>query len=280
MIYVIIEIIIKIITQNKMKISIITAVKNGLPLLKSAIKSIKIQKKINEIEHIIVCAPSSDGTEDFLNSLSDVKVIFDKDSKTKFGSINKGINIATGDIIGLLHADDIFYDEYTLHNILKEFENKNDIVYGNVLFCHKEDISKIIREWISSDFKQNKLNFGWMPPHTSLFIKNEILKENLYEETFPISGDYLFILKIFNLKNLKIKFLDKYTTIMRDGGDSTKIKNLLKKLREDIGIAKKFFKFPYFVILMKIILKINQLKIFKKKLSNEYINNLNTLEKL
>lgn len=257
-----------------MKISIITVVKNGLPLLKSAIKSIKNQKKIENIEHIIVCAPSTDGTEKYLDTLSNVKIIIDNDSTTRYGSINKGINIASGDIIGLLHADDIFYEEFTLYKILKEFNNEIDVVYGNILFCDKENISKITRKWISSVFKKEKLYFGWMPPHTSLFVRNNILKNNLYEENYSISGDYLFVLKLFDNQNIKIKFLNNYITIMRSGGDSTKLRNLIKKLNEDLEIAKKFFKFPYFVILMKIILKINQLKLFKKNISNSYIDTL------
>ena len=257
-----------------MKISIITVVKNGLPLLKSAIKSIKNQKKIENIEHIIVCAPSTDGTGKYLDTLSNVKIIIDNDSTTRYGSINKGINIASGDIIGLLHADDIFYEEFTLYKILKEFNNEIDVVYGNILFCDKENISKITRKWISSVFKKEKLYFGWMPPHTSLFVRNNILKNNLYEENYSISGDYLFVLKLFDNQNIKIKFLNNYITIMRSGGDSTKLRNLIKKLNEDLEIAKKFFKFPYFVILMKIILKINQLKLFKKNISNSYIDTL------
>ena len=236
-----------------MIISIITVVKNGLPYLKSAIESIKKQKQINSIEHIVVCSPSTDGTEEYLNSVSkDIKLIFDKNSVNKFGSINKGIEIATGDIIGILHADDVFYNQFILKEILEEFKNKNEIVYGNILFCAKNDISKITREWRSSKFNSSKLLYGWMPPHTSVFVKNEILKKNLYDENFPISGDYFFILKLFNQNNFKIKFLDKYVTIMRSGGDSTSIKNIFQKYKEDIKIAKKFFKFPYFVILMKI----------------------------
>ena len=116
--------------------------------------------------------------------------LIDKDSTTRYGSINKGINIASGDIIGLLHADDIFYDEFTLYKILQQFHYKNDVIYGNIFFCDKENISKINREWISSEFKRKKLYFGWMPPHTSLFIRNNILSN--------------IILKL-NIKNIKKK---------------------------------------------------------------------------
>ena len=75
----------------------------------------------------------------------------------------------------------------------------------SIFFCDRENISKINREWISSDFKRKKLNFGWMPPHTSLFVRNNILKNNLYEESYPISGDYLFVLKLFQNNDIKIK---------------------------------------------------------------------------
>ena len=126
-----------------MKISIITIVKNGLPFLKSAIKSIKNQKKIENLEHIIVCSPSTDGTETYLNTLSNVKILIDKDSTTRYGSINKGINIASGDIIGLLHADDIFYDELTLYKILQQFHDENDVIYGNVFFVIKKISQKL-----------------------------------------------------------------------------------------------------------------------------------------
>ena len=126
-----------------MKISIITVVKNGLPFLKSAIKSIKDQKNIKDAEHIVVYSPSNDGTEKYLNSLSNnVNVVFDNISENKFGSINKGIKLATGDIIGLLHADDIFYDQFTLSDILREFKDGSDIVYGNILFCEKKIFQK------------------------------------------------------------------------------------------------------------------------------------------
>ena len=140
------------------------------------------------------------------------------------------------------------------------------------MFCDKENISIITREWISSIFKKRKLYFGWMPPHTSLFVRNDILKSNLYEENYPISGDYLFLLKLLYNQNIKIKYLNNFITIMRNGGDSTKLRNFIKKLNEDLKIAKKFFKFPYFVVLMKIILKVNQLKLFKKNLSSDYID--------
>ena len=259
------------------KISIITVVKDGLPYLKSAIQSVKEQKKSSKslIEHIIVCSPSSDGTEEFLKNTNGVKVIFDEVSKNKFGSLNLGIINSDSDCVGMLHADDVFYDQLTIQSVLDNFDDNTDVIYGNILFSDNNDLSKINRNWVSSQFKKYKIFMGWMPPHTSIFVRKKVLLENLYETNFPISGDYLFIVKLFKKKNLNFKFLNKYITIMRSGGDSTKIKNFFKKICEDYKILKIFFKFPILILILKIITKIHQFRLIKYRLNNIYINKLN-----
>lgn len=261
------------------KISIITVVKNGLPYLKSAIESVKKQKFIekNAIEHIIVCSPSSDGTENYLKKTKGLKVIFDNKSKNKFGSINLGIQKSSGMIVGLLHSDDVFFREDTLNKVWKNFKYYEDLIYGNVVFSSKKDVTKIKRIWKSSPFNKKKLLLGWMPPHTSMFIKRRILIKNLYIEKYLISGDYFFILKLFQIKNLRAKHINENFVIMRDGGDSTHLKNLFKKSYEDYLIAKKFFYYPILVVLVKILSKVLQIKINSSKISNTYLKYLNKL---
>ena len=124
----------------------------------------------------MVYSPSNDGTEKYLNSLSNnVNVVFDNISENKFGSINMGIKLATGDIIGLLHADDIFYDQFTLSDILREFKDA-EIVYGNILFV-KKNISKIIRESHSSKFnKKCSYMDGCHPIHSFIYKKRNFAK--------------------------------------------------------------------------------------------------------
>ena len=262
------------------KISIITVVKNGLPYLKSAIQSIKDQNiySSGEIEHIIVCSPSRDGTEEYLSNIENIKTIIDKDSLNKFGSLNIGLNHCSSDIVGILHADDVFFDHNTLKKILLQFDKDTDVVFGNILFSEKNDLTKINRKWISSPFSSLKIALGWMPPHTSIFARKEVLKKNLYETQFSISGDYHFILKLFNNKNLKTKYINENITIMRTGGDSTKISNFLKKLSEDKKIIKKFYKFYIITLTFKILSKLKQLKIKKKNLIHSYIKKLNEIK--
>lgn len=247
------------------KISIITVVKNGMPYLKDAIESFDMQSLENK-EHIIVYSPSTDDTENYLLSYADrKKIIRDDISKNKFGSINIGVAEANGEIIGLLHADDIYPDENTLNNIFNFYKEHNtDIIYGDIKFCKKNNINKIIRYWKSENFKYEKLKYGWMPPHTSIYGKNKIIKKTPYSTQYPISGDYKFILDLFIDQKLVKKYFNKTLCIMRSGGDSTKINSLYQKIIEDIKIAKIFFKNYFFCIILKILRKINQLIIIKK----------------
>ena len=156
--------------MEKNKISVITVVKNGMPFLKTSIKSFRMQNYINK-ELIVVYAPSEDGTEEYLSEIDDQNIIIKKDinSKTKFGSINLGIKLSSGNFFGLLHSDDVFYDENTLKDISNAFDENINCVYGNVLFTNKNNLTSVNRIWKSKKFKKNSLKFGWMPPHTSLF---------------------------------------------------------------------------------------------------------------
>lgn len=256
------------------KISIITVVKNGMPFLKTAIQSIKYQNIYDDIEHIIVCSPSNDGTDIFLKSIKNIKLIFDDKSKNKFESINLGIKHCSTNIIGLLHADDVFYSSKTLEDVIKNFDSNLDILYGDILFSDKKKISIIKRQWISSPFNRSMLRYGWMPPHTSMFVKRKLILDNLYNTKYPISGDYLFILNLLSNENIKTKYVKKFITIMRSGGDSTNLKNFFKKIDEDINIIKIFFKPVFFTIFFKIFRKINQFQIIKKSIKGNYLQQL------
>lgn len=258
-----------------MKISIITVVKNGMPFLKDAVRSFELQD-YKKKELIIVYSKSNDGTDNYLNSLKKkYKIFIDKNTGNKFDAINIGIKKSTGDIIGLLHADDIFFNYKTLSHVADKIKkNKLDVAYGGVYFSKKENLKIINRIWNAENFKRKKLYYGWMPPHTSLFVKKKIFtKIGFYSNKFRISSDYEFILRLFFNKKFKISSTNLVHTIMRDGGDSRKIKLLLLKLIEDISILNKY-KLSVFIIISKILLKFNQF--FKKrKIDNKYLNEFN-----
>jgi len=250
--------------MKNIKVSVISVVKNGMPFLEDAFKSYDNQT-LEDKEHIVVYSNSEDETESFLKKFENKKkIIKDEYSTNKFGSINIGIKEAKGEIIGLLHADDVYPNSCTLDKVYKFYKNQNaDVIYGDIKFCKKNNLKKTIRFWKSDYFSFKKLRFGWMPPHTSIYVKKEIIKNNLYNTKFPISGDYEFILNLFLNNSLKKIYFEKVLCIMRSGGDSTRISGLVKKFKEDIAISKKFFSYYYLTVIFKILRKISQFFILK-----------------
>ena len=240
------------------KITIITVVKNGMPFIKECLNSFQTQSYKNK-EHIIIVSKSNDGTENFLKNIKNknVRIFYDHKKLSRYEAINFGIKKSSGEVIGLLHSDDLFYNRNILKIIIKYF-NKHKCVYGNILYCKKKNKNKIVRIWKSSKFTKNKLKFGWSPPHTSIFINRSLMIKNLYNTKFSISADYDFILKIFSLNNIKPKHINKFITIMRYGGDSTKLKTIINKIFEDLSILKKYFGFYWLTFVFKIFRKIPQ----------------------
>ncbi len=256
------------------KISIITVVKDGMPYLVDAIKSFQLQNYSNK-EHIIIYSSSSDDTEKYLKNInySNTLIYKDLNSENLYSSINKGIELSSGEIVGLLHSDDIFFESNTLSQISDFFLKDYDCVYGDILFCKRNDISIIRRVWKSKIFNKLDVKLGWLPPHTSIFLKKKILNNLKYDTKYKISSDLDFVLKIINNESLNIIYANKIICIMRLGGKSTNLNFFLKKITEDIKISKKYFKMNYIYIFLKVIRKLSQLRLLGKKIKSKYLQN-------
>jgi glycosyltransferase involved in cell wall biosynthesis len=192
-------------------------------------------------EHLIIDGKSSDNTLLILNQFkkdnpkANITIVSEKDNGI-YHALNKGINLANGEIIGFVHSDDLIANTGLLSEIYDKF-NKFEIdgLYGDLNYVSQTDTNKIIRVWKSQAFKKKYLKFGWMPPHPTLFLKKKVyLKIGLFNTSYKISGDYDFILRVFSDSSLKFHYLPKVITKMRVGGISnSNIKNILKKTKED-----------------------------------------------
>jgi glycosyltransferase involved in cell wall biosynthesis len=255
-----------------MRVSIITVVKNGMPFLKDAIKSFELQEYKNK-ELVIVYSKSNDGTESYVRSLfkKNYKIIKDN-SNNRYNAINKGIKKSNGDIVGLLHSDDIFFNSKTLSDVFINIKNY-DIVYGGVYFAERNNLKKIKRIWKPTNFKKSSISLGWAPPHVSTFMRRIVFEKfGYYSYKYMISSDYDFLLRVILSNKFKIKSTNKFHNIMRLGGDSTNIKKLFLKLKDDYSIIKKH-NLNIFILVYKILSKIIQIK--KKNINNNYINKFN-----
>ena len=259
--------------NEHLKISIITVVKNGMPFLIDTLKSFNLQKYSNK-EHIVVYGNSNDGTTEYLleNKNLIAKLIKER-TANKFDALNLGFKESTGDIIGILHADDIFYSENILSEISNKFSNSDDdILYGDILINQRNNICKIQREWNNKNYTYGDIKRGHMPPHTSMFIKRKAMVDvGDYSPHYKISSDYDYILRIYQNKNVKTSYINKKLTIMRHGGDSTGFLNLYKKTSEDLDIISKYYKFPWGILFFKIYRKIFQFRFNKTLHISSYI---------
>ena len=240
--------------------SIITATYNSLPTLKLAWESLCSQRFI-DWEWIVVDGASTDGTKEWLSSIKDERVHW-KSEKDRgiYDALNKGVERATGSIIGFLHSDDYFANQEILAQINQKFvATHSDGIYGDLKYISSES-GRIIRHWKSEDFKTNLLGKGWMPPHPTCFFTKEVYSQmGSFDTSFKIAADYDFLLRCFLNKDFKFTYIPIVITHMRIGGASSKWQNLYKKSKEDIrALSKNNMTFPLWIVARKIGSKLKQ----------------------
>jgi len=242
-----------------MKISIITATYNSADTISACIDSLAVQSYA-DIEHIIIDGNSIDNTLDKIYKKKQNVIVLSEPDKGMYSAINKGLRLATGDIIGLLHSDDEVHNEAVISTIANFFQtNQYDVIYANGIFVNRSNPSKVIRNWISGKYSQYKLYFGWIPLHTTLYMRKSVLeKVGYYNEEFKIAGDYDYTLRLFKTPNLKIGYLNQYTVRMKMGGASTSIATQFIKSKEDLAIIKEYKLWGILTLAFKIVRKIPQ----------------------
>ena len=235
--------------------NIITICYNDLNGLIKTINSVKSQTFKN-YKHIIIDGGSNDGTKEFLDSTKDLFYISEKDNGI-YNAFNKGLSYVDGNYYTFLNANDQFSDDRVLEKIYNEKEIfKPDIIYADLVYITNTN-SKVIRKWVSGEFAFNKLKFGWMFPHPTMFIKKDFANLQ-FDENYKISGDYDWTIRLVKLTS-NVKYLNFVTIKMRIGGQSNKsLKNLLLKSYEDFQIIRKNKIGNIFTLILKNILKIKQ----------------------
>jgi len=235
------------------KITVITVVKNNRAGIEKTIKSVLSQTQ-ERIEHIVVDGMSNDGTTEIISKYKKkLKHIREHDNGI-YQAINKGIKAARGEYIGLLHSGDEYCNEYSLDRAIHFIEKNNlNASSSNMLYKNKK---KLIRYWKLPIKKLNKIEV-FKIAHPTLIVKRKLISNLSYLEKYSISSDVEFILNLRKIKNLKYGYFNHDLQINQYGGVSTSKKYIFKKLREDIEILKKHFKFSYiFFLTYKILINL------------------------
>jgi glycosyltransferase len=151
------------------------------------------------------------------------------------------VALATGDLDGFLHSDDLFEDEHVVAKIAEELESSAaQSVYGDLTYVTKEDTSKVVRFWKSGTYTYGKLKNGWMPPHPTFYVKRDVYEQyGAFDTSFKIAADYDTVLRFLGREKISTHYIPEVLVKMRVGGASNKsIKNLIQKSREDLKAMK------------------------------------------
>jgi glycosyltransferase involved in cell wall biosynthesis len=225
-----------------MKISIVTATWNSESTITDCLESISSQS-YGSIEHIVVDGGSSDSTmQILLKSKTDESRIISEPDNGIYDALNKGISLSSGDVIGFLHSDDLFYDEHVVASIAEVFGNDESIcaVYGDLDYI-SYDKSKTIRKWRSEDFRGIFRYLGWMPAHPTFYVRKDWYEKiGGFDTDFRISADYYSILQLFSFSDFKAQHCPKTFVRMRVGGISNRsLKTISLKMCEDFRALRK-----------------------------------------
>lgn len=225
-------------------ISIITATYNSAETINDTIKSVLCQTN-KDFEYIIVDGGSTDETIDIVKSYESefsgrLKWVSEKD-KGIYDAMNKGIKMASGDIIGILNSDDYYTSDDILQTIADAFKCKNvDAIYGDIHFIKDGVPDKCVRYYSSRLFSPFWLRFGFMPAHPSFYCKREVFeKSGLYRLDYKIGSDYEMMVRLFRKHKISSRYVPKDFVTMRTGGASnSNLQSRLTLIKEDVKACR------------------------------------------
>ena len=222
-----------------MKISIVVPVFNDVRV-KRALESILAQQHDHELEIIVVDAGSTDGTFDILKAYKErLSVLISEPDEGVYDGMNKGIQRATGDIVGILNADDQYNDSLVIRDVAAVFCSEAiDVCYGNQIFTTRA--GRVIRYWKAGRFRRSKWYFGWMPPHPTFFVRRRVYERyGAFDLQYPIAADYELMLRFLFKHRTSVKYLNRVMVNMAPGGLSNRSVSAIVKANIEVARAWK-----------------------------------------
>ena len=247
-------------SKNNKKITLITLSLNSAKTIKDALASVANQDYQN-IEHIIIDGYSSDSTQSIVmeyskNSTHEVR-FYEHTPRGIYNALNFGIELATGEIIGVIHADDYFSSKHSISSVMSAFEDTALCVFGNI--DHITNNKKIVRRW-QDTCKIEERGYWWTPPHNASYIHKDLyITYGTYDESYYISGDYDFFCRLPRDIIRNFRHLDKTVMFQITGGVSTSFRNIIQKELEDFRVLRKYSVHPVRDYVNKKIFKFHQL---------------------
>ncbi len=241
-------------------ISVITVSYNSAATISDTIDSV-LSQTYPYIEYIVIDGASTDGTIEIVRSYGlKISKFLSEPDRGIYDAINKGIAISTGDIVGIVNSDDVFYDRHVIRKVAESFEAIDiDAVYGDAIFVRPEYTSRVVRYYSSGAFHPGRFRFGFMPAHPSFYIKREFFEKlGYYKTDYKIAADFELLLRFIYVNRIRCQYIEMPFVSMRTGGTSN------KSLKSNITLNREIFracrengvKTGYFFIYLKYFFKV------------------------
>ncbi len=206
-----------------MKVSIVTITYNSAATVEDTIKSVVMQD-YPDMEYLVIDGKSKDQTLSIVERYKDkiTKIVSERDGGLYFG-LNKGLKMATGDVVGALHSDDIYAHPQVLSHVMELFNKDPELegVYADLNFVSRDDTNKVMRVWKAGAYEPDAFKKGWMPPHPTFFVRKSVYEKYGYINTdLKLSADYELMLRLVHKHQIKIAYLPETIVKMRMGGVS------------------------------------------------------------
>ena len=196
-----------------------------------------------QVEHIVIDGASTDGSLPVIEAQRDrLAVLVSEPDRGMYDALNKGIQRATGDVVGFLHSDDLFADEKVLARIAAAFEDPDvEAVYGDLQYVSKDDPDVVVRYWRSGKFSQSRLGWGWMPPHPTLYVRRSVYQRlGGFDLRYRIAADYDTMLRFLGKGKVRAAYIPEVLVKMRLGGASNRsVNNIVRKSWEDYLVLRR-----------------------------------------
>ena len=219
-----------------LSVSIITVCFNSAETIENTIQSV-IEQDYSNIQYIVVDGKSKDDTLKILERYKEhISILLSEKDDGIYYAINKGIALATGDIIAILHADDFYCSNQVISSVVKTFQEKQtDTVYGDLQYVHRNDTNKVTRHWIAGAFNSELFRKGWMPPHPAFFVQRSCyIKFGVFNTDLNSSAVYEMMLRLLEKHKCSTQYIPQVLVKMRVGGKSNvSLTNRIKANRED-----------------------------------------------
>lgn len=206
-----------------MKVSLVTVAYNAALTIADTLLSVAAQSYA-DIEHIVVDGGSNDGTQGVVDRhASHIARFVSEPDRGIYDAMNKGVHLASGEVIGFLNADDVYAHEHVIANVARHMHLEGlDALFGDVAFFHAESPERPVRRYRSARFTPDRIAWGWMPAHPALFVRRKVFEQfGSFRTDYKIAGDFEFVARTFQNNNLRYRYLPQVLVHMRTGGVST-----------------------------------------------------------